>query len=132
MLDLTQLLKDYAAETGGQFNAYSANKMVIIIPVAPNRFQTVHAEVRQINKQPLISFTSKICPAEPELNYQALLESVQRFSYSRLYIYEGYLQAESLVSAVNSPPLDVLKMIIQEVALVADQYEQKLTGKDIQ
>lgn len=132
MFDLAQILKSYASEVGGQFNSHSAHEMVVIIPVASHRFQTVHVKVRQAHKRPLISFTSKICPATDELDYQALLENVQHFSYSRLCIHDGYLQVESLISVTTPPPLDTLKLMIQEVADIADLYEKKLTGKDIQ
>lgn len=132
MFDLVQLLENYASETGGQFNSFSSHEMAIIVPAGPERFQTVHAEIRQINNRPLLSFASKICPVTPDLSYETLLELVQRFSYSRLYIYEGYLQVEALVPAPHSVPLEVLKFMIQEVANIADQYEKKLTGRDVE
>jgi hypothetical protein len=59
-----------------------------------------------------------------------LLEQTAFFNYARFVIRENYLQVEA-VSGYDNAVEDEIKEMIQEVANLADQYEMKLTGADV-
>ncbi len=58
------------------------------------------------------------------------MEQNARFDYSKFIIDGGHLKIEASVSTENASE-DEIKFMIQEVANLADEYEMKLTGRDI-
>jgi len=131
-MDLTSFMKKYADQINGQYIEYNKTLSVIIIPVAGNRFQTVMGNVKQssLYNRKVITFTSKVCPVTPGIDYKMLLEQTAFFNYSRFVISENYVQVEA-VSSLDGAADDDIKEMLQEVANIADQYEMKLTGADI-
>lgn len=126
-------MQRYAEEIGGQFMEYDPDHSIIVVPVSGGRAQTVLGEVRknELYNRKLVCFVSKVCPAQPELDYRAILAQTAFLNYCRFVIREGYLQLEA-VAALDQSGEDALKEMIQEVANVADQFEMKLTGADVQ
>jgi hypothetical protein len=104
----------------------------VIIPVSGNRFQTVVGNIKKndLYNRKLITLTSKVCQVHPELEFKMLLEQTAFFNYCRFVIRENYLQIEAVASADHVLE-DEIKEMIQEVANLADQYEMKLTGADV-
>ena len=131
-MDLSNILKKYADQIGGQYTDYDHSNSIIIVPVSGSRFQTILGAIRQndLYNRKLISLTSKVCMLKPTINFQLLLEQTAFFNYCRFVIREGYLQVEA-VSALENLSEETVKEMIQEVANLADQYELKLTGSDI-
>ncbi|HMI64687.1 MAG TPA: hypothetical protein VK517_01525 [Cyclobacteriaceae bacterium] len=131
-MDLITFMKRYADEIGGQHTEYNASQSIIIVPLSGNRFQTVIGIVRknELYNRKLITLSSKVCPVGPHLDLKMLLEQTAFFNYARFVIRENYLQVEA-VSGYDNAVEDEIKEMIQEVANLADQYEMKLTGADV-
>ena len=131
-MDLSNILKKYADQIGGQYIDYDHTNSVIIVPLSGSRFQTIMGVLRNndLYNRKLITLTSKVCAVSPTINFRYLLEQTAFFNYCRFVIREGYLQVEA-VCALTDLSEDTLKEMIQEVANLADQYELKLTGSDI-
>jgi hypothetical protein len=131
-MDLRAFMRRYSEEIGGEFNEYSPEFIIIIIPVSGGRAQTVVAEVRnnELYNRKLITFTSKVCPAQNDIDYRSLLTQTSFLNYGRFVIAENYLQVQAV--APYDSPEGAIKEMIQEVANVADQFEMKITGADVQ
>lgn len=131
-MDLTAFMKKYADEIGGQYIEYNQTLSVIIIPVSGGRFQTVMGNIRQssLYNRKVIIFTSKVCPVANPVDYKMLLEQTSFFNYCRFMISENYVQVEAVSSLAGVSEEDIKEML-QEVANLADQYEMKLTGADV-
>jgi len=132
-MDLRAFLRRYADEIGGEYNEYSPEFIIIIIPVSGGRAQTVLAEVKtnDLYNRRLVTFTSKVCPAQNEIDYRSLLAQTSFLNYSRFVIVENYLQVQA-VAPFDSIAEAAVKEMLQEVANVADQFELKITGTDVQ
>ncbi len=132
-MDLRKFMARYADEIGGQYNEYSPEHIIIIVPVSGGRAQTVLADVRdnELYNRKLISFTSKVCPAQPEMDYRSLLTQTSFLNYSRFVIQENYIQVQA-VAAYDNISESTVKEMVQEVANVADQFELRITGADVQ
>ena len=132
-MDLRATMRRYAEEIGGDCNDYSPELIIIIVPVSGGRAQTVVSEVRQndlYNRQ-LLTISSKVCPAANEMDYRSLLSQTSFLNYSRFVIIENYLQVQA-VAAFEGITESAIKEMVQEVANVADQFEMKITGADVQ
>jgi hypothetical protein len=126
-------MRRYADEIGGQFIEYDPNHAIIIVPVSGGRAQTVLANVvhNELYNRQLICVSSKVCPFRPELDLRMVLTQTAFFNYRRFTIRENFLQVEAVGSFAHLQE-DIAKEMIQEVANIADQYEMKLTGADVQ
>ncbi len=131
-MDLSSILKKYADEIGGQYNEYDPSNGIIIVPLSGGRFQTVLGTIKQneLYNRKLLTIHSKVCNVKPGLDYQMLIEQMSFFNYCRFVIRDNYLQVEAVASASNISE-ETIKEMVQEVANLADQYELKLTGIDI-
>lgn len=132
-MDLKSTLRRYAEEIGGDYNEYSSDYMILIVPVSGGRAQTVLAEVKHndLYNRKLVTFSSKVCPTQPDIDYRSLLAQTSFLNYSRFVILENYLQVQA-VSAFDSVADATVREMVQEVANVADQFELKITGADVQ
>jgi hypothetical protein len=131
-MDLIAFMKRYADQIGGQYTEYNASQSIVIVPLSGSRYQTVIGIVRknELYDRKLITLSSKVCAVGPHLDMKMLLEQTAFFNYARFVIRENYLQVEA-VSGYDNAVEDELKEMIQEVANLADQYEMKLTGADV-
>jgi hypothetical protein len=132
-MDLRAAMRRYAEEIGGDYNEYSAEFVILVIPVSGGRAQTVTSEVRnsELYNRKVVVFSSKICPAGPELDYRSLLAQSSYLTYSRFTVTENYLQVQATADHEHIGENTVREML-QEVANVADQFELKITGADVQ
>jgi hypothetical protein len=132
-MDLRTFMRRFAEEIGGEYNEYAPEYIIIIVPVSGGRAQTVLGEVRHndLYNRKLITFSSKVCPATTEMDYRALLAQTGFLNYSRFVILENYLQVQA-VSAFENIAEATVREMVQEVANVADQFELKITGADVQ
>jgi hypothetical protein len=131
-MDLIAFMKRYADQIGGQYTEYNASQSIVIVPLSGSRYQTVIGIVRknELYNRKLITLSSKVCAVGPHLDMKMLLEQTAFFNYARFVIRENYLQVEA-VSGYDNAVEEELKEMIQEVANLADQYEMKLTGADV-
>jgi hypothetical protein len=131
-MDINYTLKEYAEQIGGQFTHYDDIKSVIVIPLDRSRYQTVLATTQksQVSGRDQAVFTSKVCAYSHDLDLKMLMEHNGSFDYSKFILEDGYLKVEA--SCLTSSVSEIqLREMIQEVAQLADHYEDKLTGQDI-
>lgn len=131
-MDLTAFMKRYAEQIEGQYTQYNKSQSIVIVPLSGSRFQTVIGNVRmnELYNRQLIAFSSKVCPVGPDVDFKMLLEQTAFFNYARFVIRENYLQVEAVCGFDNAAEEEIKEML-QEVANLADQYEMKLTGADV-
>jgi hypothetical protein len=131
-MNLSAFMKKYSDEIGGQYTEYNESLSVVIMPLSGGRFQTVIGTIKEneLYNRKLITFTSKVCAYQSNIDVRMLLEQTAYFNYCRFVIKEGYVQVEA-VSPLEAVSEGSIKEMLQEVANLADQYELKLTGADI-
>jgi hypothetical protein len=131
-MNLNEIMQRYASEIGGTYSDYNSSQSIIIVPLQDDRFQTVLGYVKHIpnfNKQ-IIELRSKVCEYNPSINLKELLEINTNLVHSKFAIYDNQLQVEASAYTDNVSE-EQIKEIIQEVANIADEYEFKITGKDV-
>lgn len=131
-MDLSAIMRTHAGQLGWQYTEYDSTQSIVVVPVSGDRFQTVMGKVKhnELYNRKLLTFTSKVCPVKPGINFQMLLEQSAYFNYCRFVIIGGYIQVESAAALDNTSEATIKEMVL-EVANLADQYEMKLTGKDV-
>lgn len=131
-MDLFNVIRNYSEQIGGTFTDYDHEKCIVIVPLKDNRFQTVLAVTgkSKVSGKSRVYFTSKVSDSADNLNAKDLLVQNANFDYSKFIIDDGQLKVEASC-LVDSASEDEIKFMIQEVAQLADQYELRLTGKDI-
>jgi hypothetical protein len=131
-MDLNRFMQQYAAETRGQYTEYDDSKSIVIVPVPGGRYQTVIGQ--KFSNEPggkvKIEFSSRVCEFSPGLDLRMLLEENQYSDYSRFIIQEGFVKVVS-TNFIDLVTDDEVRGMVEEVAYLADEYERKLTGKDI-
>lgn len=132
MINVLNLARQYAEETGGQYTDYDHTKAVIVVPLPGGRFQTILAIARKgtTSGKELAIFSSKVCELDSSINLRELLEQNLTFDYCKFLIEDNFVKVEaSCVS--SSANEEQVKEMIMEVASVADQMELKFTGLDV-
>jgi hypothetical protein len=124
--------KQYIDQVGGQYTQYDSNRAVIVVPLTDNRFQTIllTIEPSKGSGKSRALLTSKVCEFNASYDLKSLLEHSTHFDYSRFIISDGYIKVEAGCPA-DAASEDDIKFMIQEVAQLADTFEMKLTGKDV-
>jgi hypothetical protein len=130
-MDLVEFMREFAKEIGGQFSEYDNNKSIIVVPLEQGRFQTVIGRRKEESqKRTMLEISSKICRYKQSLNLLELLIENSNLSFAKFAILDDYLKVEATTSLESASP-DIVKEMIQEVAEVADQWEQRLAGVDV-
>lgn len=125
-------MEQYADEIGGQFSEYDQSKSVIIVPLEENRFQAVLGVMKfneKFNKMG-IEFSSKVCPFSDDIDCKQLVIENAKTCYAKFVIIDDFIKVEGSTFLENVK-VDGLKEIIREVAQIADEWELKLTGLDV-
>lgn len=131
-MNISVFAKQYASQIDGQFTEYDHSKSIIVVPLSDGRFQTVILSTessKRSGKQRAV-LSSKVCEYSASIDFKMLLEKSATFDYSKFVLDEGYLKVEASCPTDGASEEEV-KHMIQEVAIQADAYELKLTGKDI-
>lgn len=125
-------MEGYADEIKGQFSEYDQSKSVIIVPIEENRFQAVLGVIKYNEKFNKIGleFSSKVCPFSSDIDCKQLIIENARTCYAKFVIVEDFIKVEGAAFLENIKE-DGLKEIIQEVARLADEWELRLTGLDV-
>ncbi|WKZ58390.1 MAG: hypothetical protein QY309_10960 [Cyclobacteriaceae bacterium] len=131
-MNLTSTIKKYAEQIGGTFTEYDDVKCIIVVPLKDNRFQTVlaYTEKSKVSGKTRAVLISKVSDTVNGIDAQELLRVHANFDYSKFMIEDGHLKVEATCLA-DAASEEEIKFMVQEVAQLADQYEYKLTGKDI-
>lgn len=131
-MNISAFAKQYASQIDGQFTEYDHSKSIIVVPLADGRFQTVilATENSKRSGRQRAVLSSKVCEFSANIDLKMLLEKSAKFDYSRFILDEGFLKVEASCPTDGTAEEEV-KHMIQEVAIQADAYEHKLTGRDI-
>jgi len=130
--DFNQFMERFADEIGGQFSEYDQSKSVIIVPLEENRFQAVLG-VKKFNEKfnkTGVEFSSKVCPFSDDIDCKQLVIENAKTCYAKFVIVDDFVKVEGS-TFVETIMEDGLKEIIKEVAQLADEWELKLTGLDV-
>lgn len=132
-MDFKKFSRDYASEINGQYTEYSETTSLFTVPLPDGRYQMVVAEIKKhprYNKD-IVHVTSQVCSAKDKnIKFVDLLESVKGYIHSRFIVDGDFLRTEASYFLENADK-NIIKEMINEVANVADQWEFKITGKDI-
>ncbi len=128
---ILEFLKTETKALEGTFIEYNESSVMLTVPVDDTRFQNVKGYLEDEGEELQISFMSKICKYEdyPNLDYQRILRENYRFKYSRIIIYNEYIQLYA-TETYNRATLEHAKEMFLEVAKMADYLEHELTGED--
>lgn len=130
--NFSQFMESLANEIGGQYSEYDKSKSVIIVPLPDNRYQAVVGVIKHNEKfdKTGIEFSSKVCTLNKDIDLKELLMENAKTCYAKFVILDDYVKVEgsTFLENINEGGL---KEIIVEVANVADDWEYKLTGMDV-
>ncbi len=130
--NFNEFMERFADEIGGQFSEYDQSKSVIIVPLEENRFQAVLGVIKfndKFNKTG-IEFSSKVCPFSDDIDCKQLVIENAKTCYAKFVIVDEFVKVEGS-TFVETIMEEGLKEIIKEVAQLADEWELKLTGLDV-
>jgi len=130
--DFNIFMENYAEQIGGQFSEYDKSKSVIIVPLDDNRFQAVLGVMKHNDKfnKMGVEFSSKVCPDTEDIDYKKLVMENAKTCYAKFVTVDDYIKVEGS-TFLETTTEEGLKEIIQEVAQLADEWEYKLTGLDV-
>ncbi len=128
----SDFMEQFAEEIGGQFSEYDKSKSVIIVPLNENRFQAVLGVLKfnEQFKKTGLEFSSKVCPYSDDIDCKQLVVENAKTCYAKFVIVDDFIKVEGSTFLENAR-IDGLKEIIKEVAQLADEWELKLTGLDV-
>jgi len=130
--NFNEFMENFADEIGGQFSEYDQSKSVIIVPLEENRFQAVLGVMKFNEKfgKMGIEFSSKVSPFSDDIDCKQLVLENAKTCYAKFVIVDDFIKVEGSTFLENVK-IDGLKEIIKEVAQLADEWELKLTGLDV-
>ena len=130
--NFNEFMERFADEIGGQFSEYDKSKSVIIVPLEENRFQAVLGVVKFNEKfsKTGVEFSSKVCPYSDDIDCKQLVIENAKTCYAKFVIVDDFIKVEGS-TFVETIREEGLKEIIKEVAQLADEWELKLTGLDV-
>jgi len=125
-------MEKFAEEIDGQFSEYDQSKSVIIVPLEENRFQAVLGVIKYNDKfkKTGIEFSSKVCPYSDDIDCKQLVIENAKTCYAKFVIVDDFIKVEGS-TFLETIREDGLKEIIKEVAQLADEWELRLTGLDV-
>jgi excinuclease UvrABC ATPase subunit len=131
-MQIFEFLRNYTEQIGGQFTDYDHTKAITVMPLPNGRFQTVLVAIMESSKsgKSRAIFSSKVGELPATTDTRHLLEEMTKLDYSRFILDGSQLNVEASIT-LDVTNEDEVKLIIQEVATVADEFEMKFTGKDI-
>jgi hypothetical protein len=127
-----EFMERHAEDIGGQFSEYDQSKSVIIVPLEENRFQAVLGVIKYNEKynKTGIEFSSKVCPFSDDIDCKQLVIENAKTCYAKFVIVDDFVKVEGS-TFLETIMEEGLKEIIREVAQLADEWELKLTGLDV-
>lgn len=130
-MDFSAFNKKVAQDLKADHTEYDSHHSVFIVPLEDDRFQTVIAELLdhpKFNKQ-VVKISSKICYTKEAIDYPAVLAASTEFVHTKFIVEDDLLKAEASFF-FQAASEGIMKEMILEVALTADDWEFKITGKD--
>ena len=131
-MDFKAFSQKFSDKIGGKYNDYDDHHSIFIIPIKKDRFQTVIARVIQLEKygKDVVHITSKVCETSEKIDYPSILEASADFALSNFIVEDGFLKVDAAI-VLESANEELIGDTIVEMANLADDWEFKITGKDI-
>ena len=125
-MDFNTLMQEASKIINGSFSEYDEKTSIIIVPIDDHRFQTVFAHDED---EQGIKFNSKSCDSTGEMPYKELMHENAVLKYARLELENDSLFVTG--RALPGSEAASVSSLLSEVGKVADKWELKLTGKDV-
>ena len=121
-----------AEELNGLYMEYTNDSGAMNLKMANGRNQSVKSFLKMHSNGETVVFMSKVCYLEeyPEVDFQQMLERNHELFFAKLVIDRGYLETQAAVRLSSASKEDML-FVINEVARVADDLENEITGLDV-
>lgn len=131
-MDFRSFSLKFAKNIGGKYEEYDDNHSIFVIPLPDDRFQTVIAKLYHYAKydRKIVQITSKVCESSADIDYPEILEASKDFIHTNFIVEDGFLKIDSSVFLDHSDEKLISEAIL-EVAYTADEWELKITGKDV-
>lgn len=131
-MDFRKFCQKYAQEINGQYRDYDETRSVIVVPIADGRFQAItgHIVLNEEYQREVVQLKTKVCELDEMIPYEDLLEASIDFPYTKFIVEDKFLKVEATNFLVNLTD-SMIKEMITEVAGIADDWEFRITGKDI-
>lgn len=131
-MDVRKLMEEFASEINGQYSEYDDNRSVVIVSLPDGRFQSVRGGKVQNKKygKSVIQLLSRVCRTTEKIDYAAVLEHNMDLINTKFVVIGDFLLVETAVFDDTVSP-EKLKEMIMETAKLADEWELKITGKDV-
>lgn len=131
-MDFKTFSERYASEIGGEYRDYDGSRSVIIIPLKDGRFQTVtgHVMFNEEYNREIVQLKTKVCSTSNRIPFEELLTEVADYPYSKFIVEDGYLKVEA-IAFLETTSEEAIKEMFMEIAQHADDWEFRITGKDI-
>ncbi len=131
-MDFKAFSQKLADKIGGDYQEYDDNHSIFIVPLEDSRFQTVIARIVEHEKygRKIVQVSSKVCSTEEQIDYAAVLEASKDFIHTNFIVEDGYLKIDTSIY-MDYADEALIEDMVKEVAETADEWENKITGKDI-
>ncbi len=131
-MDFKAFSQKFAEKIGGEYNDYDDHQSIFIIPIKNGRFQTVIARIVKLEKYnyDVVHIISKICETTENIDYPSILEASLAYALSSFIVEDGILKVEASI-LLNTDLEELLGDTIVDLANLADDWEFKITGKDV-
>lgn len=131
-MDFTAFSKTYAAEIGGDFREYDDTQSIIIIPLNDGRFQTVIGEITHHEKynRDMVQIKSTVCAASETIPFEEILQESANYPYAKFFMEENHLKLGAS-TFLDDTSENTIKEMFSSIAQLADDWEFRITGKDI-
>ena len=127
-MNFSSTMQSIADKVEGSFSEYDENIAVLIVPVDEHRFQTVYCYNEGVKGY---RFISKVCETDDNLPYKEMVKESSDLLYASFYIENNFLYVRA-TTFIGGNEEEGLKELLVEVAQIADKWENKLTGADVQ
>jgi hypothetical protein len=130
--EILHFLKEETKKLEGTFVGYNEASVMLTIPVDESRYQNVKGYLEESEKGMKISFMSKVCKYSDyqNINYPYLLQKNFEFVYSKIIVYNDFIQLYAS-EIYDHATLEHVKEMFLEVAKEADNLEDEITGEDL-
>ncbi len=131
-MDFRKFCQRYAEEINGEYRDYDDTQSVIVVPIDGDRFQTItgHIVINEEYQREVVQIKTKVCGLEENIPYEDILEASIDFPYTKFIVEGQFLKVEATNFLVNLTE-DMIKEMFIEVANISDDWEYRITGKDI-
>ena len=105
---------------------------ILIIYLAKNEVSVYHIIKIVLEKYnyDVVQITSKVCETTESIDYPSILEASSDFALANFIVEGGFLKVDASI-LLNEANVELLGDSIVELANLADEWEFKITGKDI-